>query len=108
MSQPIEIASVDQWNTTLRTATAQGATVIVDFHAVWCGPCKAIAPTYSKLAATYPQAIFLRVDVDQQPKISAKYQVTAMPTFFAIKAGKQVDSTRGADIRGLTTMVVKH
>ncbi|KAF9009299.1 thioredoxin-like protein [Hymenopellis radicata] len=107
MSQPIEISSVSQWNTTLRSATTAGQTVFVDFHAEWCGPCKA-PPKYSQFAQEHPQAIFIRVDVDAQKNIAAKYQVTAMPTFFAIKSGKPVDSLRGADPNGLKAMITKH
>ncbi len=69
---------------------------------------QAIAPKYSQFAQEHPQAIFVRVDVDAQKNIAAKYQVTAMPTFFAIKSGKPVDSLRGADPYGLKAMVTKH
>ncbi|KAJ7496975.1 thioredoxin-domain-containing protein [Mycena latifolia] len=108
MSTPLEIKSVKQWNETLRASTAAGMTVLVDFHAQWCQPCKAIAPRFSMLASQNPHVRFLRVDVDQQKAIAAKYQVTAMPTFLAIKAGKVVDMIRGADPQGLGRLVLQH
>ncbi|KAK0188922.1 thioredoxin-domain-containing protein [Armillaria mellea] len=108
MSGPVEIESVTQWNETLRTATAAGQTVFVDFHAVWCGPCKQIAPFFAQFPQKNPQAIFVRVDVDAQKAIASKYRISAMPTFIAIKAGKQVDFLQGADPRGLATLIARH
>jgi len=108
MTSLTEIQSVKQWNETLRSSTAAGMTVIVDFHAEWCAPCKAIAPRYASLASRYPQARFLRVDVDRQKAIAAKYEISAMPTFLAIKAGKVVDSLRGVDPQGLDRLVASH
>ncbi|KAJ7502921.1 thioredoxin-domain-containing protein [Mycena galericulata] len=108
MSTPLEIKSVKQWNETLRGSTAAGMTVLVDFHAQWCQPCKAIAPRFSMLASQNPHVRFVRVDVDQQKPIAQKYQVTAMPTFLAIKAGKVVDMVRGADPQGLARLVLQH
>ncbi|KAJ7668535.1 thioredoxin-like protein [Mycena polygramma] len=105
---PIEVQNVKQWNETLRGSTAAGMTVLVDFHAQWCQPCKAIAPRFSMLATQNPHVRFLRVDVDKQKAIAAKYQVTAMPTFLAIKAGKVVDMVRGADPQGLARLVSQH
>ncbi|KAM0747111.1 thioredoxin-domain-containing protein [Meredithblackwellia eburnea MCA 4105] len=103
-----EILDVASWNTSLRTATATGKTVIVDFHATWCGPCKQIAPHYNNLAAQFKQVVFLRVDVDNLKQIAAKYQITAMPTFLAIQSGKVVDTIKGADPRALSAMVARH
>ncbi|CDZ98446.1 thioredoxin h [Phaffia rhodozyma] len=108
MSSPTEITSVSQWNQTLRTATAEGKTVFVDFHAVWCGPCKTIAPKYESLSKSTPQSVFVRVDVDQQRAIASKYQVSSMPTFLAIKSGKVVETIKGADPAGLTRLVKTH
>jgi len=107
-NSPIEIQNVKEWNTNLRGATQAGMTVLVDFHAQWCQPCKAIAPRFSQLAAQNPHIRFLRVDVDAQKAIAEKYQVTAMPTFYAIKAGKPVDMIRGADPQGLARLVLQH
>ncbi|KAJ7175894.1 glycoside hydrolase family 35 protein [Mycena filopes] len=93
MAEPVEIQSIKQWNEILETATAAGKTVMVDFHAEWCGPCKAIAPKYTQLAAQNPQVQFLRVDVDEHNRIAATFQVAAMPTFFAIKQNTVVGMT---------------
>ncbi|KZV71730.1 thioredoxin-like protein [Peniophora sp. CONT] len=111
MPAPTEIQSVSEWNTTLRAAKARTppTPIVVDFHAQWCGPCKQIAPFYSQLASQHPHVQFLRVDVDAPgvKAIAAKYQVSAMPTFMAIQEGNVVDSLRGADPRGLASMVEK-
>lgn len=54
--------------------------VFVDFYAVWCGPCKRIAPSVDALATEYEGKVkFVRVDVDQSPVTSAKYDVRSMP-----------------------------
>ncbi|KAJ6497730.1 thioredoxin-domain-containing protein [Mycena sanguinolenta] len=107
-NSPIDIQSVKQWNESLRSATEAGMTVLVDFHAQWCGPCKAIAPRFQQLALQNPHIRFLRVDVDAQKAIAEKYQVTAMPTFWVIKAGKPVDMLRGADLQGLVRLISQH
>jgi len=105
MIKPIEVANVTAWNTALRAAKAEGKTVFVDFHATWCGPCKVIAPKYSELATTFPQAQFLRVDVDKQQAIAAKYKITAMPTFLAIINGEVKGTLQGADAQGLVRLI---
>ncbi|KAJ7366902.1 thioredoxin-like protein [Mycena albidolilacea] len=100
MSKPVEIQSVQQWNEIVDSSTAAGKTIVVDFHAVWCGPCK--------LASQNPQVQFLRVDVDEQPQISQTFRVSAMPTFFAIKSKDVVGMVRGADPQGLARLVKEH
>ncbi|KAF7298957.1 Thioredoxin-domain-containing protein [Mycena indigotica] len=100
MSKPIEIQSVKQWNEIIEAANDK--TLVVDFHATWCGPCKVIAPQFSQLAEQNPNVQFLRVDVDEHAAIAeflyelhcwgpplltffTHSQVRAMPTFYAIK-----------------------
>jgi thioredoxin 1 len=51
-----------------------------------------ITPSYAALAASYPHAQFLRVDVDKHQAIAAKYKITAMPTFIAIVDGEVKDT----------------
>lgn len=56
---------------------------------------KVIAPNYNALAASFPHVQFLRVDVDKQQAIAAKYKISAMPTFVAIVGGEVKDTVRG-------------
>jgi len=78
---------------------------IFDFHATWCGPCKAIAPTFAKLDEETADVDFYRVDVDAAPEIAQEVGVTAMPTFVLFKDGGKVDTLRGAVPPKLTNLV---
>jgi len=61
---------------------------------------KTIAPKYAELAVSFPHVHFLRVDVDKQQAIAAKYKITAMPTFIAIVNGEVKDTVRGFQTTG--------
>jgi len=71
--------------------------VLVDFTAVWCGPCKAIAPTVAKLAGEYEGRVAVgKLDIDHNPKTPAKFHVRAVPTLIVFKGGRAVNQVVGA------------
>ncbi len=71
--------------------------VIVDFYAEWCGPCKAMAPALEQLATEMAGKVkIVKVDVDQNPGITGKYGIRAMPTPIAFKGGQPVGQQVGA------------
>ena len=71
--------------------------VLIDFWAVWCGPCKMIAPFVEELAGEYEGKIKIgKVDVDSNPQISMNYGIRSIPTLLVFKDGKVVDQIIGA------------
>ena len=71
--------------------------VMVDFWAEWCGPCRMVGPIVDELANEYEgKAVVGKVNVDNDPEISAKYGVRNIPTILFLKNGEVVDKSVGA------------
>ena len=71
--------------------------VVVDFYAEWCGPCKAMAPALDLVAKEMAGKVkVVKVDVDQNPGITQKYRIQAMPTLMVFKDGKVASTQVGA------------
>ena len=74
--------------------------VLVDFHAQWCGPCKAMAPALEQVAAEMKGKIkIVKVDVDENPKVTGTYGIRAMPTLILFKGGKVAAQHTGAIVQ---------
>jgi thioredoxin 1 len=71
--------------------------VLVDFWAVWCGPCKMIAPIVEELATEYEgKAKIGKLDVDNNQEVAVKYGIRSIPTLLIFKSGQLVDQIVGA------------
>lgn len=71
--------------------------VLIDFWAVWCGPCKMIAPIVEELAAEYDGKVKVgKLDVDENQQTSIKFGVRSIPTLLIFKDGKVKDTIIGA------------
>ena len=92
MSKPIEIddASFEQ------KVIKSDIPVLVDFWAPWCRPCLMTAPVLEELAKEYADKItFTKMDVDQNAKVAAKYNIMAIPNLIIFKEGKPVSQIVG-------------
>ncbi len=70
--------------------------VLVDFWAVWCGPCRMVAPIVEELAEQYKDKLgFAKVNVDEAPKIASAYNVMSIPTLIVFKGGKPFERVVG-------------
>ena len=71
--------------------------VMIDFWAVWCGPCRMIAPIVEEMTTEYDgKAVIGKVDVDSNPNVAMKYGIRNIPTVLFVKGGEVVDKQVGA------------
>ncbi|XP_057321385.1 thioredoxin-like protein 1 [Microplitis mediator] len=82
--------------------------VIVDFTATWCQPCQRIAPVFQQLSAQYPNAVFLKVDVDKLPETAASQNVSSMPTFIFYRNRSKIDMCQGNNPSALEAKIIEH
>ena len=72
--------------------------VLVDFWAEWCGPCRMLTPTMTKLTQQYEgKAVIAKVNVDEQGDLARKFGVMSIPSVFVFKNGKVVDKSVGVN-----------
>ena len=72
--------------------------VLIDFWATWCGPCRMMGPVVDEFAAEHPEIKVGKVNVDEQMPLAAAFGIESIPTLVAIKDGKVVDMLIG--VRG--------
>ena len=71
-------------------------TVLVDFFATWCGPCRMVSPIVDEIAEEHPEFKIVKVDVDAEPELAQKFGVMSIPTLVVIKDGKVAEQSTGA------------
>lgn len=70
-------------------------TVLLDFWASWCAPCRMLAPIVADIAETHDEIKVGTVDVDEQPELASKFGISSIPTLAVIKGGKVTEISVG-------------
>ena len=69
---------------------------VLKFSAVWCGPCRALKPTFDQVRTLIADVVYEEIDVDNDPSAPIKYNVHSVPTIVIERDGQEVFRTRGA------------
>lgn len=88
--------------TELQSYLDNNENLIVYFTASWCGPCKAIAPLMNQLYLEFSSSLeIIKVDLDSQKQIAAKYKISAVPSFLFFSKKQEIERVQGADVNGI-------
>ncbi len=83
VSEPIIITSENYEQEVLKS----GKTVLLDFYADWCNPCKILAPTIKEIANERPDIVVGKINIDDEPELANQFNIESIPTLAVIKNG---------------------
>ena len=82
-------------------------TVIVDYWAPWCGPCRGFAPVYERVAEMNPDVVFAKLNTEDEPEIAGHFQIRSIPTLMVFRESIIVFAQPGALPQGALEQVVE-
>ncbi|MGN1334616.1 MAG: thioredoxin [Anaerovoracaceae bacterium] len=88
------ITNVTKENFDKEVMQAEG-TVLVDFWAAWCGPCRMIAPAVEKIAEEHPEIKVCKINIDDEQELAIKHGVMSIPTLMVVKGGEITNTAVG-------------
>jgi len=104
------MAIVNVSDQSFNTAVEGQGTVVVDFWAPWCGPCKMLAPILEELSTELGDSVKIaKLNVDENPETASRFGVMSIPTLIFFKDGQPVDKVVGLNSKeSLKNIVAKH
>lgn len=90
------MSTIDVTEDTFEKTVTQDGIVLVDAWADWCGPCKAFAPTFEKASEDHPDAVFAKLDTENNQGLAAALEIQSIPTLMAFRDGILVFRQAGA------------
>ena len=82
--------------TNFDSVKTSGKTVLLDFYADWCGPCRMVSPLVDEIAEENPQYLVGKINVDEEPELAQTFGVFSIPTLVVMKDGAVVHQSAGA------------
>jgi thioredoxin 1 len=94
------MSTIDLTEETFEAMVQQKGIVLIDRWALWCGPCRAFAPVFEKVAEAHPEATFAKVDTQAEPGLASAFEVHAIPTLSILRDGVMLFHRAGMLTRG--------
>ncbi len=88
------ITNITKENFDKEVMQAEG-TVLIDFWAAWCGPCRMIAPAVEKIAEEHPEVKVCKINIDDEQELAIRHGVMSIPTLMVVKNGEIVNTAIG-------------
>jgi len=93
---PPPVATIKLTKDNFKESLEKGGTMLIDFWAPWCGPCRNFAPTYEKASEKHADVVFAKVNTDEEPELGSMFQIESIPTIMAFRDQVLLFSQAGA------------
>jgi thioredoxin 1 len=92
----MRMATVEITKENLTETVENNGVVLLDFWAEWCAPCRMFGPVFERVSEKYPDAVFGKVNTEQQRELAAGFEINSIPTLMALRDGVIVFAQPGA------------